>query len=79
MIWIRRSEGVSLVVTTALVNGRVITPLRVLNDGVVVVRDGIIADVGDVNQVRLPAHAEVIDVQGSYVGPGFIDLHVHGF
>lgn len=78
-MWIRHSEGVSLVVATALVNGRIITPLRVLDDGAVLVRDGVIVDVGSAEQVHIPSDAQVIDVQGAYVSPGFIDLHVHGF
>ncbi|MTV25567.1 dihydroorotase [Nitriliruptoraceae bacterium ZYF776] len=40
----------------------------------VVVRDGVVVDVGE--QVDA-AGAEVVDVAGGWVTPGFVDLHVH--
>jgi N-acetylglucosamine-6-phosphate deacetylase len=65
--------------TTALVNGRIVTPLRIVDNGVVVSRDDVIVDVGPAGQVYVPVDAQVIDVEGAYISPGFIDLHVHGF
>ncbi|MGH9004758.1 MAG: amidohydrolase family protein, partial [Acidimicrobiia bacterium] len=41
----------------------------------VVVRDGIITDVGA--GVPLPAGADVLDVEGCIVAPGLVDLHAH--
>jgi N-acetylglucosamine-6-phosphate deacetylase len=64
---------------TALVNGRIITPLRIVDNGVVISRDDMIVDVGPAGQVIVPADAQVIDVEGAYISPGFVDLHVHGF
>ncbi|MCD4536077.1 amidohydrolase family protein [Nocardioides sp. cx-169] len=40
----------------------------------VLVRDGVVAELGD---VRAPEGAEVLDVTGLVVGPGFVDLHSH--
>ncbi|HEV2482190.1 MAG TPA: N-acetylglucosamine-6-phosphate deacetylase [Puia sp.] len=59
-----------------LYNGRVLTPYRVIQNGVVVVRDGKIDYVGE-GDVAV-AGAEVIDVNGQYISPGFIDIHIHG-
>jgi len=59
-----------------LYNGRVLTPYRVIPNGVVVVRDGKIDYVGE-GDVAVP-DAEVIDVDGRYISPGFIDIHIHG-
>lgn len=42
----------------------------------VLVEDGVIADVD--YQGQIPADARVMDAEGSYLLPGFIDLHVHG-
>lgn len=62
----------------ALTNGRVVTPFREISHGTVVVQDGLIADFGPANQIRIPDGAEIIDVGGAYISPGFIDLHLHG-
>lgn len=59
-----------------LYNGRVVTPYRVLENGVVVVRDGKIDYVGT-SDVDVPG-ARVIDAGGRYISPGFIDIHIHG-
>ncbi len=42
--------------------------------GTVVVRDGVITDVGPVDKVEIPYDAEVIEGKGLVVYPGFIDL-----
>jgi len=57
-------------------NGQVLTPYRSLVNGTVVVQDGKIAEVreGDIEV----ADAVLIDAQGKYISPGFIDIHVHG-
>ncbi|MCD4524841.1 amidohydrolase family protein [Nocardioides sp. cx-173] len=40
----------------------------------VLVRDGVVAELGD---VTAPEGADVLDVSGLVVGPGFVDLHSH--
>ena len=56
----------------ALVGGRVITVAgSVLDDGTVVLRDGLIEAVG--SGIRPPADARVIDVKGLTLTPGIID------
>ena len=49
---------------------------RVSEHRSVVVRDGVIAQVGDAN-VAVPAGAQVVDGRGRTLLPGFIDAHVH--
>lgn len=44
--------------------------------GDLLVEDGIISQIGMVDSV--PEDARVIDAKGSYLVPGFIDLHTHG-
>ncbi|WP_426746211.1 dihydroorotase [Myxococcus faecalis] len=57
--------------------GRVIDPRNGV-DGVrdVLVQDGKVAQVSDA-PLSAPAGAEVVDADGKWVLPGFIDLHVH--
>ena len=57
-------------------NGKIISPLRVIDGGCVIVRDGKIESVNH-SDINVPG-AVVIDAKGKYISPGFIDLHVHG-
>jgi N-acetylglucosamine-6-phosphate deacetylase len=53
----------------------VITPEGIIN-GYVLYEDGKIAQIGAGDS--MPQADEVIDAQGRYVSPGFIDIHTHG-
>ncbi len=59
-----------------IVNGKAITPQRIIPHCSILVADGKIVDIqqGDLD---VP-DAETLDAGGNYVSPGFIDLHVHG-
>lgn len=57
-------------------NGRIITPHRIIPDGTVLVKDGVITAVAPGN-IEAPGAIE-IDARGKYIAPGFIDIHVHG-
>ncbi|MEJ7685115.1 MAG: N-acetylglucosamine-6-phosphate deacetylase [Segetibacter sp.] len=57
-------------------NGRIITPYRIIENGTVLISDGIIVAVTSGN-TDFPDSAE-IDVMGKFISPGFIDIHVHG-
>ena len=60
---------------TVIKNGKVILPDKVLNDACVVLEEGKIIGIG----AELPENADkIIDAEGSYVSPGFIDMHTHG-
>jgi N-acetylglucosamine-6-phosphate deacetylase len=61
-----------------LIGGMVLTPLRIIHPGVVVVEGDRIATVSDIKNFRVKAGFREIDVSGLYVAPGFIDIHVHG-
>lgn len=61
----------------AIINANIVTCDGILWDGVLVIRNGRIFDILRETD-EIPDGAEVIDAQGAYVGPGFVDLHVHG-
>lgn len=60
---------------TLLTNARIVTDGTILDESKVLVADGKILAVGDLRQC---ATDEILDLQGNYLAPGFIDLHCHG-
>ena len=64
--------------TTAITNAHLVLESGILFDGAMLVADGRIAAFGKQRELSIPEGAEVIDAQGAYVGPGFVDIHVHG-
>ena len=46
-------------------------------DAVLLVENGKIVDFGEARKLAIPEGAEVIDAEGAYVGPGFVDIHTH--
>ena len=67
--------------TTAFVGVSVI-PMdreRVLKNQTVVVRNGVIAEIGDARKVKVPKGAQRIDGTGKFLIPGLADMHVHLF
>jgi hypothetical protein len=65
--------------TIAVVNVDVIPMDRdgVLAGQTVLIRDGIIRQIGSSSAVRIPAGATRIDGRGKYLMPGLADMHVH--
>jgi len=62
----------------AITNAKVVLENGIIWDGVILIENGKIIEVGSVHAVQIPDDAVRIDAGGSYVGPGFVDLHVHG-
>ena len=56
-----------------LQNGLVVTTDGAAENSDVIVADGVVAEVGQNLQVR----GEAIDCAGSWIGPGFVDVHTH--
>ena len=63
--------------TKLLVNGRVHSPTHP-DATAMAVRDGVITWLGsdDVGRSQFP-DAEVVDLDGGFVAPGFVDSHIH--
>ena len=58
----------------ALTNARIVTaPGKTIEKGTVLIRDGLIAEVGP--DVKIPAEARVWDLAGKTIYPGFIDAY----
>lgn len=63
---------------TAICNAQLVLESGILFDGAMLIEDGVITAFGKERQLQIPADAQRIDADGSYVGPGFVDIHVHG-
>ena len=59
-------------------NAKVVLESGILFDGVILLDGDRILAAGDRRDVEIPAGCEMIDAEGAYVGPGFVDIHVHG-
>lgn len=59
-----------------IINGKIITPGGIENNSILYIRDGIIDSISE-SYDELPG-ARIIDANGKYISPGFIDIHLHG-
>ena len=57
-------------------NGQIIHQNRIQSGGCLLIENGKIVDVA-ANDVDFP-DAEIVDAQGNFISPGFIDIHIHG-
>lgn len=68
----------------ALVGGTVVTMRdaknlqEVIENGVVIIKDNRIVEVGKVGKVTIPSGATIIDTKGKTIIPGLVDAHAHG-
>ncbi len=62
---------------TIIQNATAILPDRLLPDARIVLRAGRIAEIGRTGK-RVPMGATIVNAQGGFVSPGFVDIHVHG-
>ncbi|MCI0652709.1 MAG: amidohydrolase family protein [Planctomycetes bacterium] len=52
---------------------------KVIRDAVVVVEKNRIAAVGARDEVAVPQGAQIVDIRGKYILPGWVDVHAHTF
>ena len=63
----------------ALVNGKIIDGIheKPIENGVILLKDDVILDVGTSGEVEIPENTDIIDVRGMVIMPGLIDAHIH--
>ncbi|QUH21228.1 amidohydrolase family protein [Alkaliphilus sp. B6464] len=59
------------------VNLIMMTRDKVLENQSVVIKDGLIAEIGEFQTVTIPEEAQIIEGEGKYLMPGLVDMHVH--
>lgn len=60
----------------ALINGKIITmEKKDYDQGMILIKDGKIEQIGE--NLEIPEGTEIIDVDGKYILPGFVDAHTH--
>lgn len=62
----------------AIINAQVITPYELIKDGVILIKDSNIVALGNKEEFEILNDCQIIDANGLFVGPGFIDIHNHG-
>ena len=62
----------------ALTAGRLYTPLQSVDQPLVLVEDGHIAEVSSREAREVPSGARLLDYKDAILAPGFVDIHIHG-
>ena len=62
----------------AIINTKLILEDGIIFNGVITWENGKILQLGNADEVQIPADAEIIDAKGLYTAPGFVDIHNHG-
>ncbi|MBD3288248.1 N-acetylglucosamine-6-phosphate deacetylase [candidate division KSB1 bacterium] len=61
-----------------IINGTCITPFKIIEKGIIVIGNDRIRYVGSSDGYSIPDNAAIINAEGKFVCPGFIDLQVNG-
>ncbi len=61
----------------AIINATLVMKDHFIPDAVLLMEDGKIVDFGEARKLAVPEGCEIIDAEGNYVGPGFVDIHTH--
>jgi N-acetylglucosamine-6-phosphate deacetylase len=59
-----------------ILGNKIITPLKIIENGIIVINDGVIEYVGEGESRDLTSYDNIY--KGEYIVPGFIDIHCHG-
>ena len=54
-------------------NGKIVTPMQILEGYDILIENGIIREIG-----KNLDDGTALDAEGAYVTPGFVDIHTHG-
>ena len=58
----------------AVINATLVMRDHFIPDAILLIDNGKIVDFGEMRRLKAPKDCEIIDAEGLYVGPGFVDL-----
>ena len=61
----------------AIINANIVLDTGIIFDGNLLMENGRIAAFGPAPETPIPDDFEIVDAENCYVGPGFVDIHVH--
>ncbi len=61
----------------AIKNAELVMRDHLIPNAVLLIENGIIKAFGEARKLAIPEGSEVIDAEGAFVGPGFVDIHTH--
>ena len=61
----------------AIINAELVMRDHTIPEAVLFIEDGIIRGFGEMRNTPIPEGCEILDAEGAYVGPGFVDIHTH--
>ncbi|MCC6145957.1 MAG: N-acetylglucosamine-6-phosphate deacetylase [Anaerolineaceae bacterium] len=61
-----------------LVHANIILPYTTIDDGFVIIKDGVISEFGEMARCEVHSGIKILDLGGYYLSPGWIDAHTHG-
>ncbi len=62
---------------TAIIHATLVMKDHYIPDAVLLTENGCITGFGEMRSTEIPKGCEIIDAEGLYVGPGFVDIHTH--
>ena len=62
---------------TAIINATLVMRDHLIPNGVLLMEDGKITAFGESRKMEIPEGCQIIDAEGKYVGPGFVDINTH--
>lgn len=63
---------------TLIKNCRIVKVDKILDGHCLIIEDGLIKDIAREEDIDLADFERIVDGQGNFLGPGFIDIHNHG-
>ncbi len=67
-----------MTVTKAITNCKLVLENGIIWDATLLISGERIAAFAPSGDISIPEGVEIVDANGTYVGPGFVDIHVHG-
>ena len=61
-----------------VIKGNLILPDKIIENGWLVIEDGLIKEIGEAGQKSATPLADVHDYSGYWISPGLVDVHLHG-